>query len=67
VGALANEEKSRVEAMGNLLAVAAQLARQESVDSAGYRLVVNQGPDSGQEVPHLHLHLLAGRRLSVMG
>ena len=32
--------------------------------ATGYRLVINQGEDAGQTVPHLHMHLLAGRRLS---
>lgn len=40
------------------------VARQERIDESGFRLVVNNGPDSGQEVHHLHLHLLAGKRLS---
>jgi len=31
----------------------------------GYRLVINTGKDSGQEVPHLHAHILAGEKLSV--
>lgn len=67
VGLLAGEPEARLEAMGKLLAVAVQLAKQEGVDGTGYRLVVNQGPNSGQEVPHLHLHLLAGRPLTALG
>jgi histidine triad (HIT) family protein len=38
------------------------LKKKAGVDETGYRLVINSGPDSGQEVPHLHLHFLAGRR-----
>ena len=34
---------------------------------SGYRLTLNQGQDSGQEIEHLHLHLMAGRKLSAMG
>lgn len=45
-----------------LLAVAAELARREGLPG-GWRLVSNVGPDAGQSVPHLHLHLLGGRRL----
>jgi len=52
---------------GHLLAVASKLAIREGVDRTGYRLVVNYGPDSGQEVAHLHVHLLAGRRMFSMG
>ncbi len=33
---------------------------------AGYRLIANSGPDSGQEVPHFHMHVLAGRPLGPM-
>lgn len=47
---------------GHLLLVAAKLARQLELNS-GYRLVVNCGPDAGQAVNHLHIHLLGGRPL----
>ena len=47
------------------MAVAAQaVAKQEGVANSGYRLVFNVGRDAGAAVPHLHLHLLAGRRLA---
>jgi histidine triad (HIT) family protein len=39
------------------------VARQEKVDEKGFRLVVNNGKDSGQAVGHLHYHVLAGRKL----
>ena len=39
------------------------VARQEKVDETGFRLVVNNGKDSGQAVVHLHYHVLAGRKL----
>lgn len=45
---------------GHLLTVAADLARQLGLEQ-GYRVVVNTGPDGGQTVGHLHLHLLGGR------
>jgi histidine triad (HIT) family protein len=47
---------------GRLFAVAAELARREQLDG-GWRLVSNVGPDGGQSVDHLHLHLLGGRRM----
>jgi histidine triad (HIT) family protein len=47
--------------LGHLLTVAAEVARKEGVDSTGYRLVINKGPDAGESVPHLHVHLLGGR------
>jgi diadenosine tetraphosphate (Ap4A) HIT family hydrolase len=43
-----------------------QVARQAGLVEPGYRLLVNSGPDSGQEVPHLHIHLFAGRPLGPM-
>jgi histidine triad (HIT) family protein len=52
--------------IGHLFTVARQLARQEGVDHSGYRLVVNTGPQGGQRVYHLHLHLLAGRQMQTL-
>ncbi len=46
--------------------VAPAVAQEAGLTPGGYRLVVNQGPDSGQEVPHFHLHVLGGRRLGRM-
>ena len=42
------------------------VARQLGVDAAGYRILANHGPDSHQEVPHLHIHIFAGRPLGPM-
>ena len=53
--------------LGHLIHVAGELAKREGIAGSGYRLVINSGPDSGQEVPHLHLHLLGGRALTSMG
>ncbi len=50
--------------MGKLLLVARNLARVKGVAQSGYRLVINTNPQSGQEVYHLHLHLLGGRRFT---
>lgn len=50
--------------LGRLFAAAARIARQEGVAEDGYRIVTNVGPAAGQSVPHLHLHLLGGRRLA---
>ena len=53
--------------LGHMFLVAQDMARREGVEQSGYRLALNQGPDSGQEIEHLHLHLLAGQRLGAMG
>ena len=51
----------------SMFVVARNLAAQLGVDESGYRLVVNQGSDGNQSVEHLHMHLLGGRQLGVMG
>jgi histidine triad (HIT) family protein len=50
--------------LGHLVLTAAKLAEQEGIAKSGYRLVTNTGPNGGQSVFHLHLHLLGGRRLT---
>lgn len=50
--------------LGALLALAADVARQEGVAESGYRVVTNIGADGGQTVGHLHLHVLGGRAFS---
>ena len=49
--------------VGKLYTVAKQLAKQEGIAESGYRLVMNCNGDGGQEVYHIHLHLLGGQRL----
>ena len=49
------------ELLGEMFAAAAHLARANELDRGGWRLVTNVGPDAGQSVPHLHVHLLGGR------
>jgi len=44
-----------------LIRATGQIARAAGVADAGYRLLLNHGPDSHQEVPHLHIHILGGR------
>jgi histidine triad (HIT) family protein len=53
--------------LGHLVHVANELAKKEGISDKGYRLVINSGAEAGQEVPHLHLHLLGGRPLGKMG
>ena len=49
--------------LGHLLLTAAKVARSEGIADTGYRLVINNGPDGGEAVPHLHVHLLGGRQM----
>ena len=64
---LASFTPEREVLLGHLVLVAKEMAQREGLTESGYRLVINQGSDSGQEVPHLHLHALGGRRLGAMG
>lgn len=61
-----NEVKEQhQELLGKLIMVAKELAKQEGVDEDGYRLLINTGPDAGQSVFHMHVHLIAGKHLPV--
>ncbi|HVN78675.1 MAG TPA: histidine triad nucleotide-binding protein [Terriglobia bacterium] len=50
-------------ALGHLFLVARDLARQKGIHQTGYRTVINTGPQAGQSVHHIHLHLMGGRRM----
>lgn len=50
--------------VGHLFAVAAQVARDQDIADAGYRIVTNIGRGGGQTVDHLHLHLMGGRSMT---
>lgn len=51
------------ELMGKIVVVMQKIAKQLNIDEKGFRIISNCGPDSGQEVMHLHFHLLAGRTM----
>ena len=53
--------------LGAMLEAAHMMAAREGVDQSGYRLIINQGANSGQMIDHLHLHVLGGRPLGEMG
>jgi len=55
---------SDAELLGKLLLAAGEIARSEGFAESGYRVVINHGKDGGETVPHLHVHLLAGRALT---
>ncbi len=50
--------------LGHLLLKAAEVARREGLADFGYRMVINHGPDGGESVPHLHIHVLGGRPMA---
>jgi histidine triad (HIT) family protein len=63
----ANDVTAADEALlGHLFVVAAQIAAREGIAQSGYRLIVNCNADGGQEVYHLHMHLLGGKPLGPM-
>jgi histidine triad (HIT) family protein len=52
--------------MGGIVLLAKKLADKEGISGKGYRLSISTGADGGQLVPHVHFHLLGGRKLSDM-
>lgn len=52
--------------IGHMVLVARRIAREEGVAESGYRLIFNCNRDGGQEVMHVHLHLMGGRRMGSM-
>jgi histidine triad (HIT) family protein len=61
---IAEAEPADHRLLGHLLIKAAELAASLELDKAGYRLVINNGPDGGESVPHLHCHILGGRKMT---
>ena len=57
-------EKKHAEVLSEVFALAQEVAKKERVAESGFRLVFNCGPDAGQAVSHLHLHVLGKRKLS---
>ncbi|MEP4078775.1 histidine triad nucleotide-binding protein [Haloferula sp.] len=63
VARVAEAENSDQALLGHLLLTASKVAKDQGFAENGFRLVINNGPDGGEAVPHLHVHLLAGRQL----
>jgi len=64
IPSLAQLTEDELPVITHMVEVANQLAKREGIADRGYRLAINCGPEGGQLVPHLHLHLLGGRKLS---
>ena len=62
IGSLAEAAEADQPLLGHLLWVAAEIARAKGLGK-GYRIVMSTGPDGGQTVDHLHVHLLGGRAM----
>jgi len=61
---LADLPEDKMAITGHMVKIATKLARQGGIAESGFRLVINSGKEGGQVVPHLHMHLLGGRRLT---
>ncbi|PID52173.1 MAG: histidine triad nucleotide-binding protein [Candidatus Moraniibacteriota bacterium] len=57
-------EKEHYKVIGEMFLTAKQLAKENDIADSGYKLLIRTGADGGQEVPHLHLHLIGGAPLS---
>ena len=64
ISTLNDLESGDAELMGKLFLVAKTIAQQEGIADAGYRTLVNCNADGGQEVFHIHLHVMGGRRMT---
>ena len=64
IPSLAHLSEAESSLIGHMVIVANQLAKEKGISESGYRLAINCGKEGGQLVPHLHLHLLGGRKLS---
>lgn len=60
VNEIDNEDENT---LGKLFIVAKNIAYQEGIADSGYRLIVNTGPNAGQVIFHLHLHLIGGQKM----
>jgi len=58
---LASAEISDQQLLGDLLLAAANIAKEQGLETDGYRIVINNGAGAGQTVFHLHIHILGGR------
>jgi histidine triad (HIT) family protein len=58
------EGKKHGELLGELIDAANAIAKQLKINESGFRLVINSGADAGQEVYHIHVHLLGGRKMT---
>ena len=60
-------EEADAALIGKLVLTAKKMAKELGIAENGYRLIINCNKDGGQEVPHLHMHLLGGQKLNGFG
>ena len=64
IPSLAHLSDAETPLIGHMTKIANQLAKREGISESGYRLAISCGEQGGQEVPHLHMHLVGGRQLA---
>ena len=64
IARLAEAQADDEKLLGHLLLKAAEVADKVGLKKGGYRLVINNGADGGETVPHLHVHILGGRHMA---
>jgi len=64
ISSLAEATDADKELLGHLLVKASQIAKDMGISESGYRLTINTNQEGGQEVYHLHIHLLGGRQMT---
>jgi histidine triad (HIT) family protein len=64
IPSLAHLSDAEAPLIGHMTKIANQLAKREGISESGYRLAISCGEQGGQEVPHLHMHLVGGRQLA---
>lgn len=65
IASLNDLNESNKNVISDMILIAKNLAKKLGIDESGYRVVINDGPDSGQEVFHIHMHLLGGAPLGI--
>jgi histidine triad (HIT) family protein len=63
IARIAEAKSEDKELLGHLVLKAAEIAEKVGLKASGFRLVINNGPDAGESVPHLHMHILGGRHM----
>ena len=61
---LSDIDDSNKHIIGDMAVIANKIAKELGIDKSGYRVLINNGPDSGQEVFHIHMHLLGGKKMA---
>lgn len=64
IPSVADLDPNDIDLPGHMIQIARQMAVKANIDQSGYRLIFNCRHDGGQEIDHLHLHLLGGRPLN---